>query len=370
MNAAAIRCAADTLRCAAGTCVDAKPVRCVVGTRVDAKPVGAMRVHMRGGLPRSRRQQRQYGWTIVELVIATGLGLVLTLLASGLLLAGSGSYRSHSENTWINDGGRFALEMMSQAVRQGGYVNWDGPEAPAEVQDDEPASIAGLDASSISKTSDGIEGQLPAVANGSDVLALRFAGYGAGANGDGSSLNCAGFGVGAPSATIGRGWSIFYVAADAGGELELRCKYRSAAGWGADAIVRGVDSFQVLYGIDTDLLADGIPNKFVNASAINAMDAGLALVGVTPDQLRRDLNRKTNWKRVCSVKLALLLHGESNTRSDAVARQFDLFGAAYADGHGGDLGVRVAESIFPETQRWRTRRAFGMTVALRNRSIL
>jgi type IV pilus assembly protein PilW len=319
---------------------------------------------------RATRCARQRGWTIVELIIATGLGLVLTLLASGLLLATSGSYRNHSENTWINDGGRYALEIVSQAVRQGGYVNWDGDEAPAEVQDDEPAAIAGLDASSISKTSDGIDAPLPGVANGSDVLALRFSGYGPGANGDGSSLNCAGFGVGAPSALIDRGWSIFYVAADAGGEPELRCKYRGAAGWGADAIVRGVDSFQVLYGLDTDVSPDGIPNTFVNATAINAMDAALALVGATPDQLQRDLNRKTNWKRVCSVKFALLLHGENNTRADTVVRQFDLFGPAYAEGHSGDLGVRVAEDIFPESRRWRARRMFGTTVALRNRSAL
>lgn len=342
----------------------------VVGGRRLAVCSGPTHTHWCAPQRRVVWRARQQGWTIVELVIATGLGLVLTLLASGLLLASSGSYRSHSENTWINDGGRYALEIMSQAIRQSGYVNWDGNEAPAEVQDDEPASIAGLDASSISKTGDGIEGLLPAVANGSDVLALRFAGYGAGANGDGSSLNCAGFGVGAPSASIERGWSIFYVAADAGGEPELRCKYRSAAGWGADAIVRGVDSFQVLYGIDTDLPADGVPNSFVNASAINATDAGLALVGTTPDELRRDLNRKTNWKRVCSVKLALLLHGENNTRADKVARRFDLFGAAYADGHSDDVGVRLTEDIFLETQRWRARRGFGTTVALRNRSTL
>lgn len=311
---------------------------------------------------------RQHGWTIIELVIATGLGLVLTLLASGLLLATSGSYRNHSEDMWINDGGRYALEIMSQAIRQGAYVNWDSKEAPAELAAHEPAAIAGLDASSISKNSDGISGLAPDVANGSDVLALRFSGHGDGANGDGSSLNCAGFGVGAPSAAIERGWSIFYVAADGGGEPELRCKYRSAAGWGADAIVRGVDSFQVLYGLDSDEPADGVPNTFVNATAINGMDAGLALVGATPEERQRDLHRKTHWKRVSSVKLALLLHGENNTRADTVARRFDLFGPAYADGHGDDLGVRVAEGIFPESRRWRARRVFGMTVALRNRS--
>ena len=62
------------------------------------------------------------------------------------------------------------------------------------------------------------------------------------------------FGVAVPhDEPMRRGWSIFYVAANGDGEAELRCKYRGASGWGADAIVRGVDSFQVLYGVDTDV---------------------------------------------------------------------------------------------------------------------
>nr|WP_315401329.1 PilW family protein [uncultured Duganella sp.] len=310
----------------------------------------------------------QRGWTIIELLVAAGLGLALTLLASGLLLAASGNYRDHSEEMWLNDGGRYALDIMSQAIRQAGHVNWDGGEAPPELAGHEPAAIAGLDATSIGKAGDGISVLAPDVANGSDVLAVRFSGYGAGANGDGSSLNCAGFGVGAPSDVVERGWSIFYVATDAGGVAELRCKYRGAAGWGADAIVRGVDTFQVLYGLDSDEPADGVPNTFVNASAINAMDAALVLEGATPEELRRDLNRKTHWKHVCSVKLALLLHGEHNTRADMVARSFDLFGPAYADGHVDDIGARVGEAGLPEARRWRARRVFGTTVALRNRS--
>jgi type IV pilus assembly protein PilW len=212
---------------------------------------------------------------------------------------------------------------------------------PPELDPDAPAAVNGRDAASISRSSDGISVPLPPVANGSDVLALRFAGSGAGASGDGSSVNCAGFGVaGARRAGAFSTW------ADASGETELRCKYRSASGWGADAIVRGVDSFQVLYGVDTDTPPDGVPNTYLNATAVQAI---------------------AGWKRVCSIKLALLLHGERNTRSDTVDARYDLFGPAYSDAHGEDLGVRVVESSLPPSQRLRARRLFSMTVALRNR---
>lgn len=274
------------------------------------------------------------GWGVVEFLIAIALGLLITLLGSGLLVASSSNYRNHSDNAWLADGGRYALSVIAQAVRHGAYVNWDSEVAAEEP---ETASVAGLDAASISRNAEGISDPLPPVAHGSDVLALRFAGAD-----DGATINCAGFAV--PAGV--RGWSIFYVAADAGGEPELRCKYRGTAGWGADAVVRGVESFQVLYGVDTDVPPDGVPNTYVNATAVIAADA---------------------WKRVCSVKLALLLRGAFNSRADTVPGRFDLFGPAYADAHPEDVGVRVAEARLPPAEKLRARRVFSLTVALRNR---
>ncbi|TFW20893.1 PilW family protein [Duganella callida] len=292
-----------------------------------------------------KRPQR--GWSVAEFMVAMVLGLLLCLLASGLLAASGSNYRNHHENAWLEEGGRHALQIMAQSVRQAGYVNWDRDTAPPELEPDTPAAIDGLDAASIGRNSEGISVPLPSVANGSDVLAVRFSGAGGGSTGDGSSLNCAGFGVAGDT----RAWSIFYLATDDGGENELRCKYRSAGGWGADAIVRGVDSFQVLYGLDTDVPADGVPNTYLNASAIRALDAAAPA--------------EQHWKRVCSVRLALLLHGEHNTRADTVDTRFDLFGPAYADGR--DIGTQLQESRLPPSQRLRARKVFSMTVALRNR---
>ncbi|MRW94340.1 pilus assembly protein PilW [Duganella sp. FT80W] len=288
------------------------------------------------------------GWSIVECMIAISLGMLVTLLAAGLLQASSGNYRNHNDQQWVSDGGRAALGLMAQAIRQGAYLNWDSELAPAELDPDTTSSIDGRDAASISQSSDGISKPLSPVAHGSDVLALRFVGAD-----DGATVNCGGFKV----ASGTRGWSIFYVAADANGEPELRCKYRGAAGWGADALVRGVDSFQVLYGVDTDTPMDGVPNTYLNASAVRALD----------DPGDPDFNRKTFWKRVRSVKLALLLHGTTNSRADTVDTQFDLFGAAYADAHPEDVGVRVQEGSLPPAERLRARRLFSLTVAVRNR---
>ena len=157
------------------------------------------------------------------------------------------------------------------------------------------------------------------------------------------------------------------MARNAQGDPELRCKYRGATGWGADAIVGGVDSFQVLYGLDTDVPADGLANLFVNASVVTALDDGLALEGANETERELDLRRKTHWKRVASIKLGLLLHGEKRVRINTQPVVFDVFGPAYADALGsGDPGTRISESDMPGAMRERERRLFSSTIMLRN----
>ncbi len=273
----------------------------------------------------------------------------------------------------MQDGGRYALEIMTRAIRQSAYANWDKDDAPLLVGDEVSANISGLDAAAVSKNSDGISAPIADGANGSDVLSIRFAGAGAAPDGDGTVIDCAGFGVPAATGSEGaeqaRRWSIFYVDKDLDGEAELRCKYRGEKSWGADAIVRGVDSFQVLYGVDTDVPVDGVANRYVSASTLNAQDAALILEGATAAEQARDRNKKTNWKKVVSIKIALLLHGERNSRPDSLPAQFDLFGNDYAQAYGAtDLGTRIRESVLPAAARGRSRQVFVTTILLRNQA--
>ncbi|MYM41095.1 pilus assembly protein PilW [Pseudoduganella sp. CY13W] len=306
------------------------------------------------------------GRTLVEFLIALALTMLLALLATGLLMAAAHGYRQHNDQQDLNDAAQQALSVIAQAIRQAGYMDWDSDAVPVGWASDVPAAVDGLDGRSLTRNSDGIAAPLPGVAHGSDVLAVRYAGSGGSSSGDGSMLNCAGFGVASPDAPAAQGWSIFYVAADAAGVMELRCKYRSASGWGSDALVRGVESFQVLYGVDTDIPADGVPNSYFSATAISRLDASLALEGANAAQRLLDLQRKTYWKRIGSIRVALVLQGDVANRADTGTRRFDLFGASYSDAHGEDEGVRIDEGRLAESQRRRTRVMLGTTVALRN----
>lgn len=300
---------------------------------------------------------RQLGLTLAELMVALLLGLLATLAAGSMLVAANRTFGSHANGAALDEGGRFAIDLIARAARQSAYVNLDRDDA-GELADAVPARTKGLDARSLGRDSPGLDGAQPAVANGSDVLALRFAGSGPAPDGDGSVLSCAGFPVHADE----DGWSIFFVALSAGGTPELRCKYRSNSGWSADALVAGVDSFQVLYGIDTD--GDGLANGYLSASAVDALDGGIVPAGTTEDARGRDFNRRSQWKRVVSLKVALLLHGEEAPGAPLSSTEYRLFGPAYSGA--GDPGTTVREADMERTMRQRERRLFAATIMLRN----
>lgn len=318
-------------------------------------------------------QSNQAGLTIVELLVALTLGLIVVMAATALFLSSKAAYMTQDEETRLQESGRFALGVISRAVRQTAYEHWDREDAPLQMRPEFSANIVGLDAKSLRENNAGIESPLSTSMNGSDVLALRFFGSGSGASndGDGTILNCAGFSVPAPVsqgwADVDRGWSIFYVAADNGGEPELRCKYFGKKSWTSDAIATGVESFQVLYGVDTD--GDGLPNSYLTATAINALDSTLTLSGTDAAARAIDKNRKTYWKKVVVVKVALLLRGTQGNGAAARGAIYDLFGKDYADANASvDIGTRIKESDMPAPIRNRARRIFMQTIQVRNRS--
>jgi type IV pilus assembly protein PilW len=305
-------------------------------------------------------RSRQVGATLAELMVAAAVGMLAMLLAGGLLVSANAAYVAQGEAAAVDDNGRYALEIITRATRQAAYVNWERVEAGEDPRA-LPARVAGFDARSLSRATAGIDAPLADAVNGSDVLAVRFAGAA-----DGSVVSCAGFAVGEHD----DGWSIFYVGRSATGEPELRCKYRGKNSWSADAVIGGVDTFQVLYGLDTDTPPDGVANEFVNAGVLNERDAALVLAAPDAAGRDRELRRRTHWKRVASVRVALVLHGVGRTRAGDEPLVFDLFGRPYSDAVGGfDRGVHLAEDTMPDELRGRIRRLFASTITLRNAAV-
>lgn len=320
---------------------------------------------------RNSSRMRHAGLTLVELMVSMALSLLVVLAATLLLLGSKSAYMTNDDAVVMQESGRHALEIIARALRQSGYQDWDGGGAVRQAGATESASLIGMDARSLKSTGTAMDAPVKKSVNGSDVLGIRFHGAGVGEQGDETMLNCAGFGI--PSSQKDgtgdeRGWSIFFVAEDAAGEPELRCKYKGKSSWTAVAIARGVESFQVLYGLDSD--GDGVVNAFLNASQIDTLDGSLLLIGASSAEQTSDKNRKTHWKKIVAIKVALLMRGENPVRTDVLTKTLDLFGKDYADGIGNaDEGTRTAEKTLPAKSRNRMRKIFVATIQLRNQDM-
>jgi len=300
------------------------------------------------------------GFTLVELMISVVLGMSVVLAITGLVIAAKTAESTQIDSSNLQETATYALNNISRTVRQAGYTSYDLTESPLIDSENMTSSIIGLDASTLKAETTGIESPAKSTNHFSDVLAIRFAGSGI-AHADNTVLNCAGFGVPAPEsqskAEVDRGWSIYYVANDSEGEPNLYCKYKGRQ-FNAQSIARGVESFQVLYGVDTSDPTNNTVNQFLTATDINALDAKIPAL---------ELNQKTHWKKIVAVKIALLIRSTENSTIRPENTGYDLFGMEYSLSKGvTDKGTRITESDIATTERRRLRKVFTTTIQLKN----
>lgn len=303
---------------------------------------------------------RQSGLTLVELMVAMALSLFVLGAAMALFLSTANHYRDAEDISDVQDSGRLALDLISRIVRQTQYENWDAPNGELI----NAAAYAAIHGSALTPAIMGANNagarndREPTFGEdnsggllGSDTLYVRYFGVSDWPNAtraDGTVIDCAGNGIAAPSsvdaADIGRGTSIFYVAHDGSGEPTLYCKYRGTNQFAVTPLVRGVESLQILYGLDTGT-ADSYPDKFVRADEVNSDD---------------------EWRQVVALKIALVVRGKGNQRSSRPSHVFHLFGERYDAAK--DKGAIIDIRNLPENSRGSFRRLFTTTVFLRNAS--
>jgi type IV pilus assembly protein PilW len=229
---------------------------------------------------------KQAGFTLIECMIALTLGMLVVLAATALLLSAQKTYLAIDDSARIDDTGAFALAALAAAIRQAAYADHSGTVAPPRP----PAHVLfGLDNSRLMESPVFDQQRRPGI-NGSDVLVTRYMATDTLGKADPNMLNCTGYAIQHQAAPIAAeavyDWSIFYIAHDRAGEPELFCRYLSKTHkFVANAIARGVEAMQLLYGVD--LNRDGLPDTFLNANAIAGAD----------------------WPKVVAVSIALTVRG-------------------------------------------------------------
>lgn len=326
---------------------------------------------------------RQSGFTLVELMVAMGLGLLVITIAGGALLLGRQGFEAVDSGTQMRDKQRLVIDLITRTIVQAGFEDFGSANATfranADIKTLEPDLFGwnnalytpkpGLNISETTTTTNGNRSSKcgsvtdTSCLNGSDILVVRYQGIDSpqdNKKADNSMINCGGSGEkGLTTNDLNeRGASLFHVAA-VNGEPSLYCTYYNhAKGEWADSspLIEGVESFQLLYGTDgvvpntvpvvTSGTQDSIAERWLRADQLTV--AGNA-------QATRD-----NWRRVRAIRVGMVLRGPVGSAQQAVASTFRPLGESYTD-KTNDTG---AELTVAKDGRLRTTSSF--TVHVRN----
>jgi type IV pilus assembly protein PilW len=265
---------------------------------------------------------RQRGLTLIELMVAMVLMLLVSIATVALFNVSASSFRTVDAGQELQDNGRFAMEILGQAVRSAGFQDRTGPVSTGNDLADGVFGtgstaaatwrLEGADNSQLTSSTTAIGFGSNNGVNLSDALVVRFFGASSTTNSavaDGTMIDCSGRAIPYPVGSADVGVSSFFVA-DVNGEPELQCKsYNPATGkFSTTQIVRGIESFQVMYGLDTD--GDDVPNRWVSAnSAWTAFTAS------------------PNWNNVVAVRVGMVLRGPvgSGQGKSATTSENDLY---------------------------------------------
>ncbi|WP_295856167.1 PilW family protein [uncultured Xylophilus sp.] len=325
--------------------------------------------------------RHQHGVTLVELLVAMTLSLVVvaaTVAALGMARQGFSTIDAASQ---LRDNTRFSAELIQRIVQQAGYrdVLYAGATRSNAFKyagmpsNTEPANVQGFNNALVTSADDPIDTAAnnsrtaaaggcatatdTACVNGSDILIIRFqpaAQVVGGGVSDEAVINCAGT-SGSQSATnrTDRLVSIFYVALS-NGEPSLMCKSARGTGPWQDAqpLVQGVESFQVLYGVDdvapgavAGAQPDSVPDRYLRADQMTVAGNAAAT--------------RANWLRVRSVRIGLVVRAAERSAAEKVEKDFYPLGS-------NTFSASDAGSKFVAPADGRIRQAFTFTVYLPN----
>lgn len=316
------------------------------------------------------RRRSQRGFTLVELMVALAISLIVALAACMALLAAQRGYAAVDSSSRLRENARFAAELIERLALQAGYQDLTSAvdtrqEAQSFLSQDPAPDIMGWDNAVISGLGTGslsssngsrpascASGSGTACANGSDVLQLRFYGSSdASGNADGSIIDCAGNAQKTiPYNDVSkRAYSVFYVDVQ-GQEPTLMCAYLDPASntFKSTPLVTGVESFQVLYGMDgvsasgALSAASGAPQTWLRADQISAGT-------LTATQIN------ANWRRVRRIRIGMVLRGPPRAAADTTVGVYAPLGSSDTVSQ---LNVTANDG--------RVRQVISMTIALRN----
>lgn len=318
----------------------------------------------------------QQGLTLVELLVAMAISAVIALAAISALIVSRQGFTTVDAASQLRDNGRFATDLIQRLGVQTGFVEIDTaatvrPAPLPGVVDNPDSKVFGFNNSTASSTAPLTNATARTGATslgfGSDILILRYqttAAFRGALTSDGSMIDC--FGNPQTVLPVNRDdfrANILHVDVDNNGEPALMCSTDSNLV--RQPIVRGVENFQVLYGVDG--VAAG--------TAVTATATFLATNYLRADQMAVPSDptgalTNANWRRVRSIRIGMVIRGAIGSAQESAARTYYPLGTALS-ASGGTPGSAMsstndAGTIFTPAADSRLRQVVTMTIHLRN----
>jgi type IV pilus assembly protein PilW len=251
------------------------------------------------------------GFTLIEMMIAMTLGLLLVIVIGNVFIASKETYTTMDELGRLQENARFTMSRVGSVVRMAGFVS-------------NPADYSARGTIFDAVTAPALFGTEGA-SGANDSLTVRFQGSGDPA--DGTVLDCQGRRIKALDLSVNK----FYIKTGTGTSLRsLWCDTTGSTVAGADVeLIPNVDAMQVLFGEDTDVTADQVPNRYIPIDP----------AGTPPDMAK-----------VVAVRIAFVFQSNDRVASDVDAKTYTVLNESYG----------------PKSDR-RMRRVFTTTIGLRNR---
>lgn len=316
---------------------------------------------------------RQSGLTLVELLVALAISSIVAIAAVSALIVSRQGLTTVDAASQLRDNARFATDLIQKLGVQTGYADF------IYATTNRPANIAGVSANPDPDVY-GLDNSIPSytdpynsattrtsgtVGYGSDVLILRYQASetfpGSGVS-DNTMINCAGSASTAiPADRDDRMVSVLYLDISQG-EPSLMCSTGPSTG---QPIIRGVENFQVLYGVDK-VTPNTAPAAGANTDSVaeRFLRADQMLVAGDP------IGTNANWRRVRSLRIGMVIRGPVGSAQDSTAQTFYPLGLA-KNASGGTPGSALSSSadigtVFSPAADSRMRQAVTFTVHLRN----
>ena len=218
-------------------------------------------------IARSRAARHCGGHTLIELTIATALGLVVVAMVVSLYRVARQFHVTSADTAQMREAGTAALRLLSEQIQMAGFV----PPAVPALSADVAAGLFGCASGYPAETENGL--RCTGDANGSDGIVIRYVDDAVATwpTEAGQTTDCLGQGVGRAGESVVVSNRLFVATPREGGGAELYCQ--GTGGLARHPAVAGVDRLTLRYwirGAAQPVRADAVaPNAWQDLVAVD-----------------------------------------------------------------------------------------------------